>query len=273
MQKTFDTPGPTSLYVELGSGDLTLRAEDVTETTVTVDGKDADDVTVEQRGNQIVVLAPHKKTGFFGGSSELNVNVTLPTDSELATKLGSADLIATGRLGTTKIKSGSGDVRFDELGGDALVETGSGDIEIDSVDGELRVKSGSGDIEVGRLGSATSISTGSGDVEIGTAQGEVLVKSGSGDLRVKEAQSDVSLTTASGDLTVDVMHRGGLLAKNVSGDIRVGIPATVPVWTDISCVTGQVSSSLEGAGQPEEGQAFIEVRAKTVSGDIHLEQL
>ena len=45
------------------------------------------------------------------------------------------------------------------------------------------------------------------------------------------------------------------------------------MWTDISCITGQVSSNLQGAGQPEEGQDYIEVRAKTVSGDIHLEQV
>ena len=273
MHKTFDTPEPVSLYVELGSGDLHVAADDVVQTTVTVDGKDADDATVEQRGNQIVVLAPHKKTGLFNTSSELNVHVTLPSDSEVATKLGSADVVGTGRFGTAKIKSGSGDVRLEELGGDALIETGSGDIKVGTAVGELRIKCGSGDVEVGRLDSATSISTGSGDVELGTAQDEVLVKSGSGSMRVKEAHTDVSLSTASGDLYVGVMRRGVLLAKNVSGDIRVGIPANIPVWTDINCTTGSVRSNLEGAGQPEEGQDFIEVRAKTISGDIHLEQM
>lgn len=273
MYQTFDTPGPTSLYVELGSGDVNVRAEDVTETTVTVDGRDADEVTVEMRGNQIVVLAPHRRTGFFGESHELDVNVTLPRDSELATKLGSSDVVATGRLGTIRVRSGSGDVRLDELGDSAVVETGSGDIEIDSVAGELRVKTGSGDVAVDRLDSTAGISTGSGDVELGTTRADVSVKSGSGGMRVREARSDLSLSTASGDLHVGVMRRGSLRAKNVSGDIRVGIPASVPVWTDISCVTGQVSSTLDGAGQPEQGQDFIEVRAKTVSGDIHLEQL
>lgn len=273
MRRTFDTPGPTSLYVELGSGDLHVHAEDVTDTTVTVDGKTADDVIVEQRGNQIVVLAAQRRAGFFGGSNDLTVSVVLPTDSELATKLGSADLDASGRLGTAKIRSGSGDIHVAVLGADALIETGSGDIEVASVLGDLRVKSGSGGLEVDALGGSASVSTGSGDVEVGIARGEVIVKSGSGDMRVREAHTDVALSTASGDLTVDLLHRGSLQATNVSGDIRVGIPANVPVWTDISCVTGSVSSNLDGAGQPEEGQDFIEVRAKTVSGDIVLAQL
>jgi hypothetical protein len=238
MQKTFETPGPTSLYVELGAGTVSIQADEVAQTTVDVQGRNAEEVTVDQRGDQIVVIAPQRRSGFFGGgSNEFQVHVTMPSDSRLATKLGSADVSVAGRIGETSIKSGSGDVQVAEI-------TDSADIQ-----------------------------TGSGDVQIGYAASPVEVKSGSGDLRVRDAHEDVALTTASGDLLVDVMRRGQLLAKNVSGDIRVGIPAGVPVWTDVSSMTGSVSSSLEGAGQPEEGQDYIELRAKTISGDIVLEQL
>ncbi len=276
MQKTFDTPNPIELYVELGSGDLDLRCGEVSQTTVDVVGKNAEDVVVEQRGEQIVVLAPSKKTGFmvgFGSSEQLRVSVSLPHGSRLTTKLGSADLTAGGRLGETRVRAGSGDVRLDQVDGEAQIETGSGGIEIAAVHGELRLKSGSGDIEIDHLGDAAEISTGSGDVEIGRSSRPVQVKSGSGDLRVREAGEDVALSTASGDLVVDTMRRGQLAAKNVSGDIRVGIPAGIPVWTDISTVTGSVRSNLQGAGQPAEGQDYVELRAKTVSGDVLLQQL
>jgi DUF4097 and DUF4098 domain-containing protein YvlB len=272
MQYLFETPAPTAVYVEIGSGDVEARAEDTNQTTVDVDGEYADEVTVEQRGDQIVVLAPRRKGGFFGTRDELRVRISLPTGSELATKLGSADVTAIGHLGTAKIRTGSGDVRLDAVGEEALIETGSGDIELGSIGGELRIKSGSGDIEIDRLGGAGSIATGSGDVQIGTANGAVQVRSGSGDLRIREAQNGVELNTASGDLYVDLAHRGRVTTKNVSGDINVGIPGGIPVWTDISTVTGSVSSSLASAGEPAAGQDYVELRAKTVSGDIHLEQ-
>ncbi|MGZ8743470.1 MAG: DUF4097 family beta strand repeat-containing protein [Nocardioides sp.] len=272
MQKTFETPGPTSLYVEIGSGDLTVRCDDVTQAVVDVDGKGADEVVVEQRGNQIVVIGPKNRGGFLGRSDSVSVHATVPHGSELATKLGSADVTATGRLGESRIRTGSGDVRLEYVDGDALVEAGSGDLEVGEITGDLRAKSGSGTVEVGSAGGSASVSTGSGDVEIGLATNAVSVKSGSGDMRVRDARADVALSTASGDLVVDMMHRGQLEAKNVSGDIRVGIPAGVPVWTDVSSVTGRVHSTLVGAGQPEEGQDFVELRAKTVSGDIDLEQ-
>ncbi len=125
-------------------------------------------------------------------------------------------------------------------------------------------------MDVARVGGPATISTGSGNVELGTSGGPIQVKSGSGDLRVREPYDDLALSTASGELVVDQMARGVLHANNVSGDIRVGVRAGVPVWTDLRCVSGSVRSGLRGAGQPAEGQDFVELRARTVSGDIHL---
>lgn len=272
MQHLFETPAPTAVYVELGSGDVDARAEDTDRTVIDVDGEYADEVVVEQRGDQIVVLAPRERGGFFGNRDKLRVRVSLPTGSELATKLGSADVTATGRLGTAKIRTGSGDVRLTDIDDEAIIETGSGDIEIGSVGHELRVKSGSGDIEIDHLGGSGTIATASGDVQIATASGPIHVRSASGDLRIREAQNGVELNTASGDLYVDVAQRGRVTAKNVSGDIYVGVPDGTPVWTDITSVTGSVSSDLAGAGEPAPGQDYIELRAKTVSGDIRLAQ-
>ena len=273
MHNTFDTPEPVQLYVEVGSGDLVARAEEVAETTVDVSGKQADDVVVEQRGTEIVVLAKQQRGGFFGGSGDLSVRVTMPSDSKLTTKLGSADLRATGRLGGAMLRSGSGDLDLEAVHGEVLVESGSGDVAIGEVAGPLEVKTGSGDVTLQKLHGPGRVSTGSGDVAIGSADESVQVRSGSGDLRLREAQDDVSCNTASGDLVVEVMHRGQLTAKNVSGDIRVGIPGGVPVWTDVSSVTGSVRSDLEGAGEPADGQDYIELRARTVSGDVYLQQL
>ena len=273
MQKTFSTPEPVSLLVELGSGDLVVHTDETSETVVDVDGTHADQVVVEQRGDSIVVLAKQSRSGLFTSSRDLSVHVSLPHDSRLSTKLGSADVVVHGRLGETRLKSGSGDIRVDVIAAPAYLETGSGDISADRIDGPLEIKSGSGDVFLEEIGGPAKVSTGSGDVQVTTAREPVQVKSGSGDLRIKEAFEDVALSTASGDLVVDRMQRGQVAAKNVSGDIRVGVPGGVPVWTDISSMTGSVRSNLDGVGEPTEGQDYIELRAKTVSGDISLEQV
>jgi len=269
----FETHEPVDLTVETGKGTVHVTCTDTTETTVVVEGKDADEVQVTQDGRRIAVTAPRHRGGFFGSDSELHVRVVVPTTSNIAVKTGSADVTLEGDAGNTMVKSGSGDVRIETSRGPSLVETGSGDIQVDHARAELRIKSGSGDVKLGHGGGAVAVSTGSGDVEIGTSDAVAVVKTGSGDLRVREARDDVSMATGSGDFLIDLASRGRITAKGASGDVVVGIPAGTPVWTDVSTVSGSIRSSLEGAGQPAEGEDHVELRAKTVSGDIVLTQI
>lgn len=269
----FETHEPVDLTVETGKGSVHVTCTDTTESTVVVEGRDADEVQVTQEGRRIDVIAPRHRGGFFGGDAELHVRVVVPTASNVAVKTGSADVELQGDAGSTIVKSGSGDVDIQTSGGPSVIETGSGDIKVDRTHAELRVKSGSGDVRLGRGDGSIVVSTGSGDVEIDSTHSATVVKTGSGDLRVGESHDDVSLATGSGDFVIDHARRGRLTAKAASGDVRVGIPVGTPVWTDLTTVSGAIRSSLDGAGQPTEGQDHVELRAKTVSGDIVLSQI
>jgi len=269
----FEPVGPVRLHVENGKGTVEITAGDTTEATVDIVGADADDVRVELNGEDLIVIAPQQRGGLFGGDRRLDMTITVPTRSELTCKLGSADLITHSTLGPASVRTGSGDLTIEHLAGPALIESGSGEITLQHAAEPLRVKSGSGDVTVRHAGAELSVSTGSGEVEIGDCHGNASVKTGSGDLHVGHAHTNVSLSTGSGDLVIDQVTAGRIQLKGASGDLRVGIPAGIPVWTDITTVSGRVHSDLEGAGQPEPGADYIEVRAKTVSGDVDLRQL
>lgn len=266
----FETHQPVSLYVELGTGTVAVQADDTTESRVQISGRDADRVVVELDGDNLSVIAPKDRTGFLSGDRKLDIQITVPTDSRLQAKSGSADVTARGRYGATHVRTGSGDVQVDAIAGQGLAETGSGDIRIGSCAQDLRIKSGSGDIVIDQADAAVSVSTGSGDVQIGTSRGPASVKTGSGDFKVSEAHTDVQMSTGSGDLVIGTATRGRVTAKGASGDVHVGIPAGVPVWTDLTTVSGRIRSDLAGAGEPEAGADYVELRAKTVSGDIVL---
>jgi DUF4097 and DUF4098 domain-containing protein YvlB len=273
MERTFDTPHPVHLHVELGNGSVDVTAADVTTTEVVATGDHADEVRVERDGDRISVIGPKGRAGFFGSDPKIDLRITVPSDSELTTKTGSADQRTAGTLAGVKAKSGSGDIAVDRVTGAAVLDTGSGDITVNDAGADLRAKSGSGDVGVASVAGTVGISTGSGDVTVGATSAAAVLKSGSGDLRIGQAHGDLSLSTASGDIAVDTQHRGSVDAKNASGDVRIGIPGGIPVWTDVYTVTGRIGSDLEGAGQPQDGQDHIEVRAKSVSGDILLKQL
>ncbi len=267
----FETHNPVNLLVEISKGNVKVQCLDTTESTVVVEGKHADDVVVEQRGDTITVTEPGR--GRIFGDNALRVDVVVPQRSNPAIRTGSADIQLEGFAGHAQLRSGSGDVTVDAVEGHLLVETGSGEIRVDDVRGDLKVKSGSGDVEIDQVGGAAAVSTGSGDVSIDTAHGTVVVKTGSGDLSVDQTHGDTSFSTGSGDVSIDRVHRGRVTVKGASGDVSLGIASGVPVWTDITTVSGTIRSDLQGAGQPQEGQDHIEVRAKTVSGDIALSEV
>ena len=78
------------------------------------------------------------RTGFLGGDHQLDMTITVPSDSSLAIKTGSADVTARGSYRSGQVKSGSGDVSIEIFDGPAVVETGSGDVRIDAADQELQ---------------------------------------------------------------------------------------------------------------------------------------
>jgi DUF4097 and DUF4098 domain-containing protein YvlB len=267
----FETHSPVNLVVEISKGNVHVRCADTTESTVLVEGKHADDVVVEQRGDSITVTEPGR--GRIFGDNALRVEVIVPESSNPAIRTGSADIQLEGTAGHAQLRSGSGDCTADLVEGHLLVETGSGEIRVDAVHGNLKVKSGSGDVEIGEAAGPSSISTGSGDVTVENANGNLVVKTGSGDLSIDATHGDTSFSTGSGDASIELVRRGRVTVKGASGDVSIGVAAGVPVWTDVTTVTGTIRSGLQGAGQPEDGQDHIEVRAKTVSGDIALSEV
>ena len=272
-QYQFETHQPVRLLTEIGKGSVKVAATDTTETRVEITGRDAELVEVRQDGDHISVIGPKQRGGLFGGDNRLDVAIELPTGSQLSIKTGSADITVTGTVGAAQLKSGSGDVELDTADGPLLVETGSGDIRVEGARAELKAKSGSGDVLVVDAAATLMVSTGSGDVQLWTTHAPAVVKTGSGDVKVGDAGTDITMTTGSGDLVVGTARRGRMTAKGASGDVHVGVPAGVPVWTDISTVSGEIRSNLQGAGQPAEGADHVEVRAKVVSGDIVLTEV
>lgn len=268
-ERHFETHEPVALYVENGRGQVHVVATETTESTVRVTGQEADDVDIDFSGGRLVVVAPQRRGGWLAGENRLEMSITVPTGSSLSTKLGSSDLDVRGELSEATVKSGSGDVSLETLTAASRVETGSGDVVLGTA-AALQVKSGSGDVRLGEVRAGLEASTGSGDVQIRACHAEAVVKTGSGDLQVGSSDGDLTFSTGSGDLTVDSAGAGRVTVKGASSDVHLGVPAGTPVWTDISTVSGRIRSALQSSGQPQDGADHLEVRARTVSGDITL---
>jgi putative adhesin len=260
MHKSFDTPGPVTLELRIPSGEIevepTLEGRVEVELIAHDEESQAlvDAARVEQHGDHIHVEVPQKRGGFgfqfLFGRSGISCRVKCPPSSNLEVRSKSADVSARGTLGNVG------------------VNTASGEVELRTVDGNLGVKSASGDIQAERVGGNASVHTASGDVVLGFVGGLASVNAVSGDVRIGEALSDTNVTTVSGDQQHEAVFAGNVTAQSVSGDVLVAVRRGAKVYLDCNTLSGDTSSELDMTGEPGAEGPLIEIRVKTVSGDI-----
>jgi DUF4097 and DUF4098 domain-containing protein YvlB len=256
MERTFDTPGPVQLAIQLDAGDIEVRATDRATTRVEITGYKEQEprITCEPTsdgGYRVVVEHRMKKTWGFSFGRGVEVVVDVPAGARLYGSSGAADIELTGSFAEIEIKTGSGDIEFDDVTGDVQISCASGDVEGRSVDGHLAVKGASGDVEVGRVGKGLTMRSASGDVAVGALDGDSVITVGSGDIRLRDVGA------------------GRVEVRAVAGDVELGVREGMGVWLDVSSSSGDVRSSLASAERDDpRGDPDLELTVHTVSGDI-----
>jgi DUF4097 and DUF4098 domain-containing protein YvlB len=264
MQKSFEVSGPVELDIRLASGEISIdpSLEGRVEIDLLAHDDESqrliDEARVELRDNQsrpqVNVLLPQKRGFSFGfGRQGVSCTVRCPQGSSVSAKTKSADLSATGTLGGLSFA------------------TASGDTDVDRIDGSINVKTASGDVQVGEVSGSVNVQSASGDVTVEAVRGPANVGSVSGDVTVEAAYDNLSANTVSGDQDLGAVMRGTVSAQSVSGDVTIGVRRGSKVFLDCNTLSGDTRSELEvSADAPAGDGPLVEIRAKTVSGDIHI---
>jgi DUF4097 and DUF4098 domain-containing protein YvlB len=79
--------------------------------------------------------------------------------------------------------------------------------------------------------------------------------------------ANLQANSGSGDIAVSSMS-GSVDLRSASGSFTVGVADNLPAWLDLSSVSGDIRIALESTTQPEPGEPYITVRARTASGNI-----
>ena len=267
MQKAFDVSGPAEIDVRLASGDIEIdpTLDGRIEVELVAHDEESqrlvDEARIELHDHhdrpQLVVDVPHKSRGFsfsiVFGRSGISCRVRCPKSSLVS------------------VRSKSADVRVGGTVGGLNVSTASGDVDAYLVEGGVNVKSASGDVHVREIGSGANVQTASGDVELEIVRGAINVQTASGDLTIGEAYDNVNASTVSGDQQHGAVMRGYVGAASVSGDISIGVRRGSKAYLDCNTVSGDTSSELELTTDAPAGDGpLVEIKAKTVSGDIRI---
>jgi Putative adhesin len=235
-----DNSGGGSITVEPGS------RQDLVEASIeAADDKFGGQVEIRHEHDWLRISFPQ-----FPWRAKAHLRLGVPDGLTFVIKTGAADISISADIGRSKIISGSGDITV----GDAV---------------DLDCNTGSGNISVARVdGSGARLNSGSGDVSIGEANCPITAKSGSGDVVVKSVRdASFRANSGSGDIAVSATN-GSVDLRSASGSLTVGVADNLPAWIDLNSVSGDIRIDLEPTAQPQPGESYITLRARTASGDI-----
>ena len=263
---TFETPGAVAFRITTPAGDVVVATWDEPRVDVDVEPLRDDEASREaaaatrleaiDRGgrHEIVVQVPKRdgRFGFLGRGPELRISIRCPEGADVELSTHSADLDVRGPVGDVNAKSASGDVTLGDARSLAFT-TASGDVSAGTIAGALTTKGASGDVDVRSVGGVGAVNTVSGDVRIGPTDETMAVNAVSGDVELDAVGASVRVSS-------------------VSGDVRVAARQGLALWIDAQSVSGTLSSELdvEDAPATEPGAAQVELRIRTVSGDVRI---
>ena len=258
----FEHPRPVTVVLGAMSGVVEVTGEE--RDTVQVDvqpaaggeaaQRAAGDTAVTLDGDTLRVQAPGAEHWQWRRTPPLRITVRVPAGSTLTGQSVSADIRVTGVLDAVRLDVASATVELAEATGNVDLAAASGDLAVRRVGGSLRIKSLSGDLRIGDV---------AGDVNAETASGDIGIRSAGGSLRA---------ASASGRVAVGVLRQGQAALRTASGDVELGVAAGTGVWLDLESLSGRSASDLtmRGPTPPDAGSATLEVRVRTLSGDIRV---
>ena len=165
------------------------------------------------------------------------------------------------------LETGYGDISVSGVSGHAAAKTGAGDVNIPDA-GSVRLHSGAGNLSVGLIGGGT-LRTGAGDIGIERCSGDTDVNSGSGDVTVLDAIGNLHIHTGAGDVNAS-LSEGRIEVRSGMGDIIVRVPTGIAVWQELTTGMGDVRSRITPLGEPEQGEPYLSVTARSGAGDVTL---
>jgi hypothetical protein len=257
---TFPLTGPISVSGRIGHGSFHVIAQDgLTEATATVTARSAQSDTLERtvielNGSTLSITSPRQGGIFeFLGKSRdpIDIEVTVPTGTEVNVTTFSAAITLDGRCGTADLATGAAPIVVDQIEGTLRLRYGGGTCRVGQVSGSVQLRSGSGSATFGEIGGALSAACGSGELSASIVRGSVRSRAGSGAAAIGAAFGDVDIASGSGELSI-------------------GLPAGVPARLDVTTGSGRVNSELPISDVPLHKSKPITVRARTGSGDVRL---
>lgn len=245
-REEFSVGARAGVDLDVRAGSVEVREGAPGVVVVTIGGDGGDDWEVSRIGDTISV-GPGSRWRTRSG----RIVVEAPPGTDVDVRSVSADVTVAGRLGATRLRSSSGDLRVGSVA-HLDASTSSGDVRVEAVAADMTSTSVSGDITAGDVAGRLTATTASGDVRVAVVAGQLVIG------------------TTSGDVRIGRFDGADLAVKSVSGDVEIGLPSGIRVEPDLSTLSGRTRLPPPAVPSPESSttRRVVRIEVRTVSGSI-----
>ncbi|MBU6422625.1 MAG: DUF4097 family beta strand repeat protein [Chloroflexota bacterium] len=233
---------------------------------------------------------------FRGGRVSVDLDVTVPRETQLDATTVSGELSLSGTRGPAELRSVSGEITVTDVQGPMRLRSVSGDLSVSGYAGQLEANTVSGEVTIdGSRVRSPDIVTVSGDVDIDAittpadgSEGRVKTVSGDVELCLADADAEVEFHTTTGDAEADAparivnegrrdrriivgSGRGRVRVRTISGDLccrcaddRAAPPEPSPV--------AEEPIPMAAPAAPSRSDAARDVLARVARGELSVDE-
>jgi len=170
----------------------------------------------------------------------VNYDVRVPPNTKILTVSDSGETIVAGLAGTVDVRTQSGAITVQRLGGATTISTDSGAVLVEGTNAPLTVKTSSSSFTARALGGHLHVRTMSGAVSAGfEGAGDVDIETGSSAIQLHGVRGAMTAASRSGRITVEGKPDRQWAVTTGSGSVDVAV-ASPPLTLDATSASGSV---------------------------------
>lgn len=221
-----------------------------------------------------------EKLEISGDARALRIEVRVPRRSDDAEDTELTLLVPAGA--SLEVDTVSADIAVQGLKGAVKANTVSGDLNLSLTSADVQAHTVSGDLSLRAPSKNTVLNSVSGDLQVQGPSGQLRLETVSGNIDLAGGPfSSLQLKSISGDMELDaaLTDDGRLTGETLSGQLTVRLPASTSAAVSLRSFSGEVLSTLGGAGGEAReriefklGDGRGRIDLSSFSGDIRLDK-
>lgn len=249
-------------------------------------------VSIEQRGNEVIVRQKGKDSKFWWGGSrwkslfkgsktKIEYTLIVPAEFEVELRTSGDGVEVQDLKGKVGANTSGGGIRCSQIQGNLRVNTSGGGITLTKCHGTLHANTSGGGITVSSSSGELDVDTSGGSIKISEHRGNVAANTSGGSIRVSDVDGNVHAHTSGGSISANLSSEpsSDCRLSTSGGGITVNIPGGSSVDLDAATSGGRVHSQFTVPGHNPKHKTKIRglingggplLHLRTSGGSIHL---